>query len=273
MKNSCLLFIFFSVLSLQNLQAQRGFEVGAWAGGSWYLGDLNTEYDLSLPGAAGGLVGRFNFNHRISATGSLNYGRIRANDAKSNNSFQQLRNLNFYSDVFDAAAVIEFNFFPYLHGSATEYYTPYIFGGFNFFRFDPMTTLNGEKVSLREMGTEGQLPGQEYNFFSFGLAYGIGWKWDISRKWSLNIFVSSRSLFSDYIDDVSGVYPDYNQLMADRGADAVLLANRSEMEDFGSPGTQRGDATTNDSYHFIGLSIMRYFGRLNCPPISRIQGQ
>ncbi len=271
-KSSISIILIFCFLAI-HLQAQKGVELGGWLGSSWYLGDLNTEYDLGLPGGAGGLIARYNFNHRISVTAAGNYGRVRGDDARSNNSFQRNRNLHFYSDVYDVSAVAEFNFFPYFHGSELEYYTPYIFGGFNFFRFNPKAELNGTVYELREMGTEGQLPGQEYNFFSFGLAYGVGWKWDINRLWSINIFASSRRLFTDYLDDVSNVYPEYNQLRADRGDVAVLLANRSDMEDFGAAGTQRGDTTNNDSYHFVGISIMRYFGRLECPPISRIKEQ
>ena len=41
----CLLFLGICQLTT----AQRGWEIGAWAGTSTYFGDLNTNYDLSNP--------------------------------------------------------------------------------------------------------------------------------------------------------------------------------------------------------------------------------
>ncbi|MDX1408722.1 MAG: hypothetical protein R3330_11330, partial [Saprospiraceae bacterium] len=45
---------------------QRGYEVGIWLGGAHYFGDLNTTYRLDRPGLAAGVIGRYNFNSRLS---------------------------------------------------------------------------------------------------------------------------------------------------------------------------------------------------------------
>ncbi len=264
------ILVFLTVTCFQ-LQAQKGWELGGWLGSSFYFGDLNTSYDLSRPGLAAGLISRYNLNERLSFTGSFNYGRVRGSDEVSNNSFQRDRNLNFYSDIFDIATVVEFNFFPYIHGSYKQGFTPYIFAGANVFRYNPKKEFQGNIIDLVDYGTEGQFPGQEYNLVSFGAAYGIGVKWDINRLWSLNAFISGRRLLTDYLDDVSGEYPNYNQLKADRGDDAVEIANPSTTEGFGATNTQRGDSTKNDAYHFVGISMLRYFGKLECPKISTIK--
>ena len=84
--------------------------------------------------------------------------------------------------------------------------------------------------------------------------------------------VSAKMQFpmTDYLDDVSTVYPDYDDLESLRGEEAVQLSNRTLNEIAGLTGKQRGNSTNNDKYLFLGISVMKYFGRLDCPPISRI---
>ena len=162
-----LVFIFLGFLL--PLQAQKGWEVGGWAGVSHYFGDLNTSMNLSKPGVAFGAIGRYNFNTRTCAKVSLNYGFIRADDADSRNNFEVQRNLSFQSHLLDLTAQLEFNFLPYIHGSQDAYYTPYILAGFTIFNYNPTTELDGQRYALRDMGTEGQFLGDEYNIFSTAL--------------------------------------------------------------------------------------------------------
>lgn len=250
------------------LVAQKGYELGGWLGLAQYYGDLNTSINIKRPGPAGGLNARYNFNNRIGVKGSLNYGRISANDDLSMNNFERRRNLDFASNVFDFTGVGEFNFFEYKHGSKIENWTPYLGLGFSVFRFDPTSKLGDEKYHLRDFGTEGQAIGEEYLLISGGLTLSGGVKWDINRDWSLNAEISLRKLFTDYLDDVSTVYTDPVALRARRGDIAVALADKSIGDTVGRPGTQRGNSKDNDTYVFIGLSIMRYFGDIPCPKLT-----
>lgn len=257
----CVFSVVFSV------QAQKGWELGAWVGTSYYFGDLNTQFRLNKPGLAGGVVGRYNFNTRVSSNMSLNYGRIRANDEDSTNNFERLRNLSFYSDIFDFTANMEFNFFNYVHGTE-EWYTPYVFGGFSVFTYNPKTELDGETYTLRNFGTEGQFDGEEYGNIHAAFNVGVGLKWDINELYSFNVHIGSRKVFTDYLDDVSTTYADPTTIEVTRGMIAAQLADRSGIDGFATAGRQRGDSKENDSYHFIGISLMRYFGQLECPKIS-----
>lgn len=259
-----ILFLFLSV----HIQAQKGWELGGWLGTSYYLGDLNTEFRLNRPGLAGGLMARYNFNTRISSSTSLNYGRIRAKDEDSSNSYERMRNLSFYSNVFDLSSSMEFNFFNYVHGT-DEWYTPYVFGGFSVFSYNPKAELNGETYSLRSFTTEGQLDGESYGNIHAAFNVGIGMKWDINENWSFNVSLGSRKVFTDYLDDVSTSYPDQNTLTLTQGPIASQLSDRSGIDGFATQGRQRGDSKENDSYHFIGIGLMRYFGSLECPKISK----
>lgn len=265
----CLLMLTFGAF------AQKGWEAGPWAGIAYYFGDLNTNYDLSRPNLAGGIITRYNFNNRVGLKFGLGYGQVEADDAYSKNAFEQARNLSFRSNIFDVTASLEFNFLPYNHGSKYEFYTPYIFGGLTAFSFNPEAELDGVWYELRPLGTEGQFKGEEYYTVQMGLEYGVGFKVDLSYEWSLNFELSARHLYTDYLDDVSTVYADPDQIRSLRGDIAVELADRSIMIDgvsdsqLGIPGTQRGNSNNNDVYLFLKVGIVRYFGSLQCPTIGK----
>lgn len=254
-----------------SLSAQRGWEAGPWAGVAYYFGDLNTDFDLSKPGLSGGLVARYNFNNRVALKMSGNYGSISDTDEDSKNVFERARNLSFQSTILDAALQLEFNFLPYTHGSKDEFFTPYLFGGINAFYFNPKAELDGTLHELRPLGTEGQFKGEEYYTVTAGLVYGMGFKIDLSYEWSLNFELSSRYLYTDYLDDVSTVYPDRSDLIRSRGEIAAELSDRSiaipgvTEGPIGEEGRQRGDSSNNDSYVFLGVGLVYYFGDIRCP--------
>lgn len=248
--------------------SQKGYELGGWLGTSFYYGDLNNRLAIQKPGLAGGLNYRRNFNTRISFMTSLSYGRVGGDDANSPNNYEQNRNLSFSSSIIDLSGVLEFNFFDYIHGSKDEYYTPYIFVGLSAFRYNPTAKLNDQKYNLRDFGTEGQLTGDEYGSFSGSLIVGGGWKWDLTDDWSLNAHIRYHKIFTDYLDDVSNTFPDKTSLRDLRGDIAVQLSDRSLIEGIGEAGRQRGNNKDNDAFFFVGISLMRYFGNLECPRIS-----
>ncbi len=251
--------------------AQKGYEIGGWVGLSNYFGDLNTNYRLSKPGPAAGLIGRYDINSRMAVKLSANYGLLRADDADSDNSFERARNLSFQSNIFEGAFQYEFHFLPYLHGSDDRFYTPYLFAGLNFTHFNPRAKYNDEWVRLRPLGTEGQQPGNEYTSVTLGLLYGFGVKFDLNLYWSVNIELSGRTLFTDYLDDVSTTYPDLISLEAQRGPIAAALSDRSgEISEtsIGEFGRQRGNAQNNDGYAILSIGFVYYIPILECPDIS-----
>jgi len=253
------------------LYAQPGWEAGAMAGVAYYFGDLNTNYYLGLPNTAVGVLARYNFNERICIKGAAAFGHIEGNDAYSKNIFEKTRNLSFRSPVLDGSVQIEFNFLPYVHGSRDEYFSPYVFAGLSVFSFNPMAFYQNKWIALRPLGTEGQFRGEEYYTVQSALAFGGGVKMDLNKSWSLNFEISARNTGTDYLDDVSTVYPDMRDLERERGALAVALADRSvELpaipgSQVGERGSQRGNSLNKDMYLFATVGIVRYFGSLRCP--------
>ncbi len=271
MKKFSLLLLFSLSVTCLAL-AQRGPEIGGVVGLSNYFGDLNTNYSLKHLGPAAGIIYRYNFNNRLCVKFAGTVGRLEGRDSDSENSYQRSRNLSFRSIIVDASLQMEFNFFPYVHGSEQDFYTPYIFLGVGACYSNPKAELDGTLIALQPLGTEGQPIGGEYSLAQPALAYGIGFKTDLNPVWSLNIELSGRALFADYLDDVSTVYPNLLQLQNIRGSQAALLSDRSGevvAEPIGQPGRQRGNSKTNDAFAFVTVGLVYYLGELQCPSISR----
>jgi hypothetical protein len=262
---------FLTVSFSQSLIAQYG-EIGGWVGVSHYFGDLNPEFKFPKPGPAGGLGGRLNLTNRTSLKAGINYTLLRADDADSDDIFQQIRNLSFKSNVFEIFTQFEFNFLPFIPGSKDNFFSPYLFGGLNVFNFNPQAELDGTWYRLRSMGTEGQRPGEEYSLTQVGIVYGMGARWALNRQWSINLELSSRKLFTDYLDDVSTTYPNPDDLLRNRGEIALALSDRSSDSNgfpiyLNEPGRQRGDPAGNDFYVLLQIALMYHLGDVVCPSI------
>lgn len=253
--------------------AQQGWEIGGWLGSSHYFGDLNTSNRINRPHFAAGAVGRYNFNNRLCVKASANFGTVSAADKLSKNSYERQRNLDFKSQIFDGSVQLEFNFLPYIHGSNNEFFTPYALAGFSICKFDPTTQYQGKTVQLRPLGTEGQFLNAEYFGTAGSFLYGGGFKFDVTDKWSINIELAMRQTFTDYLDDVSGVYPNMKELKKTHGQIAVDLSDRSLLNADGtklaSRGVQRGNSQNNDTYGMLGVGLVYYFGDLKCPEFLR----
>lgn len=252
---------------LQSSQAQF-WEVGGWVGSSFYFGDLTPALKFRRPGLAFGAQVRRNFNARLSTKIGLQYAHLSAFDKDSPEAYAQARNLSFKSHIFEGNWMLEFNFLPFKHGSKDNF-TPYLSGGVAIYYFNPTAEYEGFQYKLRNLGTEGQTSIEAYSLVEPALVFGGGFKFDIGYALSMNIDISSRFLFTDYLDDVSGRYPDNRTLANNRGAISAALSDRSgEVNSdlrVGGEGRQRGDSKPRDSYLVIGVGIMYHFNEIVCP--------
>ncbi len=266
------LLLFLLTFSLQ-VFSQKGYELGGFIGVSNYVGDINPDFSLKTPGPSLAAIARYNFNTRTSLRLDLGAGRLAGKDALSENTFQQARNLSFRTDYVDASFGFEFNFFTLHHGSRDQYFTPYIFGGLALAYYNPKANIDDHWYALRYLGTEGQQVGKEYAQIAAGTAYGFGIKLDVNDVWSFNAELAVRQLGTDYLDDVSTVYPNMNELAARRGDLAVRLSDRSgELgadPPIGAPGRQRGNSKDNDLYYTFRVGMVYYIGFVQCPRICK----
>jgi hypothetical protein len=240
-------------------------ELGLTAGVCYYIGDLNPykHYPNGTALAYGGVF-RHNFDEHYALRLQGLFGKLRADDADSPDSLQQLRNLSFKANLFEASALLEINFFQYRSGGKDKKdWTPFVFAGLAYFRANPKAELNGTWYDLQPLGTEGQGSsggGEPYKVDQVCIPFGAGMKFNFHRV-DLQLEWGLRRTYTDYIDDVSSTYVDNDLLAYENGDLAAALADRSDLADSGfNTGRARGDNMTRDWYQYTGISLTVLLG-------------
>lgn len=264
MKRFLLLFIAFCplVLSAQSL------ELGILGGASNYEGDLASfAFVPEETHLAGGVFARYNVNKFLSVRAGLTVGRISGDDANSKENNRRRRNLKFFTGITEFALIAEWNIIGFDSYNLDRRFSPYVFIGAGFYKFDPMAEFEGRDIALQPLGTEGQGIdgfGQKYSLTQLSFPMGGGVKFAISENWGLGFEVGFRKTMTDYLDDVSTNYVERDVLISGSGELTANLANRTGeylgTEPISYPtGTQRGDVTDKDWYIFTGLTISYTF--------------
>lgn len=248
------------------------WEAGLTLGGANYFGDLSNNsnsfyFQEFRPG--GGLFLRYNLTDKLHFKASGNYMRIAGEDANSNIREVTQRNLSFRSSLIEVAVTAEWNIMGYEPYGMFQPFSPYLFAGIGGTHFTPQAELNGEWVNLAGLGTEGQGLAQypdrsDYSQMTLVIPFGVGAKYALNDNWNLGLELGLRATFTDYLDDVSGSYVSYQELLEGNGVTAATLGNRTgELNGTGpvtvATGTPRGDTNSRDWYVFIGLSISKNF--------------
>ncbi len=259
-----LLLVSCLLLSCLSSYAQYAFDFGIHAGASNYLGEIggkegtrkNFVSDLKITKtqfAVGGFV-RYKFLPMLSVKGGLNWLRLEGADKYSTNPARRGRNLSFKNDLIEAQVTAQIFFYEIQDLGHTYKYQNdlkmYAFFGVAEFYNNPKAHYNGQWVALQPLQTEGI----KYSKFGTAVPLGLGLFVTLKKKHRIGWEFEWRTTFTDYIDDVSTVYPDPTLLSS---AQAIALSNRrGEMGDQNgvasaenyTPGSKRGDPTHNDSY-------------------------
>ncbi|MCX6182334.1 MAG: DUF6089 family protein [Bacteroidetes bacterium] len=254
-----LLLLLFSIpfKSYSSFTIRPYSEIGIFGGTSYYLGELNhVHFPMKLLQPAGGLFYRYNLNGHYALRSFINYSEVKGYDVYSNNVFEKNRGLSFASKILEVGSILEFNFYEFaLYKDAKRKITPFIFGGLNYFYFNPQGNIGGSWVDLQPLGTEGQgtsaFPNRhKYSLHQIGMPMGIGVKVKIQR-FAITAEWGIRKTFTDYIDDVSTTYVNPNLL----SGEAAQLANRGTVPSATLTDKQRGNSKTSDWYVFTGITI------------------
>lgn len=254
--------ILLCLLATTETRAQYN-EMGIMLGASNYKGELSRNlFNDKFIHPAIGIFYRHNFDRRRSWKIELNYGKISGDDAKADSPFELDRNLSFYSSILEISPQFEFNFLPFETGRYDYPFTPYLFTGIAFFRFNPKAKIGDNSYALQPLGTEGQGSNGLKPYKRFQVAIPIGGGIKISAgSIGIGIEVGARRTYTDYLDDVSTVYPDMAVLLADKGPVAVALSDRSFSRLDTSAAVplafkkQRGNSTDKDWYLFAGVTV------------------
>ena len=247
-------------LNLLFVQAQR-VHIGVAGGLANYNGDLLDKlYAKKITNGFIGLTVHYELQDQILIRGAYNFARVNGSDIYSEKPYLVLRNLSFESAISEFSVVGEY----YLFNLYERRFSPYGFIGLGVFHFNPYSyDSTGIKVFLKPLSTEGQgiySNKKEYSLWQPTIPIGAGVKFAITENLRIGIEIGLRKLFTDYLDDVSTSYPDFNDLLAARGQTAVDFAYRGDEIPGGDPvfptkETQRGGAEQKDIYYFTGLNI------------------
>lgn len=238
------------------------------------LGGLNrigTDYSfVDLEWSQTRIGGHFGYRYRLRPLWStktiIQYGWFAGDDKKTNEPYRHNRNLSFSTHMFELSQHLELIIFNNEHfgkrhsmkglkGMRNKNTLVYVFSGFSGFLYLPKAKGG---PFLRPLTTEGQgLPGgpNKYGMFNYGIPFGMGCKVGIDALWRVTFELSYTKTFTDYFDDVSGVYYDFEGNGFTEPAQADLSSGA--FGSWTSAGEIRGDSKQNDAYFFFNISAVR----------------
>jgi hypothetical protein len=242
------------VIFVSDVSAQKR-ELGFMLGGSFYMGDMNQLVPFKKTRPAGAIIYRYNYNPRTAFKASVLFGQIAGEDASTNNSSQLHRNLDFKTYIAEVSAQWEFNFLNYKTDDEDMPFSPYFFAGLSLFNFNPKGSLGNDWYKLHDLSTETNK--KNYSRFQIAIPFGLGLKYAVNKHVTFGAEWGMRKTFTDYLDDLSGTYPDPTQIDAQSRA----LSDKSVYPDDGlsNTGRQRGNPDTKDWYSFFGLTFSYKF--------------
>ena len=256
---------------------QQG-EFGITAGAAHYFGDLNTRVSLNRPKPALGLFYRKQFNNYLALRISAHYAQLGYSDIYSKNSYQNSRNLSFNTDIIEFAVHGDFNFFKFVPGDPEFSFTPYATIGVGVFSYNPYAYLDGKKVYLRPLGTEGQNIGYKgadgkvrkpYGSTAICVPIGLGVKYSLNNDLNLSFQIADRLTTTDYIDDVSTTYVGIDKFPPLNGQPSIagILQDRSNEKGtpIGVEGRQRGWSKQKDQYVIAEIGLSFNISSYKCP--------
>ncbi len=209
----CALFcLYFGIPLLATCQSNLSkFELGVNAGVFVYQGDLTP----SQLGSYQTLKPEINFfvNRILNAVFSLRtnlaIGRLKGDDAKySTPGYRQQRNLNFKSPVFEISELLVADIFKKNLSGRSPRVSPYLFAGLGFSFLNikrDWSRFNAEYFSSESTTLSGLAADKQHPLPTLipVLPMGIGIRYPISSRISINAETSYRFTFSDYLDGFS----------------------------------------------------------------------
>ncbi len=222
------LMLFFGAINAQT------YEVGVFAGGTNNIGDVGrTNFILPSGPAFGGLF-KWNKSKRYAWRASIMYGEFTADDSKSSISSREQRKLLMKNSVLEFSAGLEVNFVEYNLHKLGPAFTPYLYTGVTYFRYD---------YNYFDVGV---LQDANQKDGTFAIPMVVGFKKRISQFLILGGEIGARYTFTDNLDASN---PEKLELLDING---VPFEPRL------------GNILSDDWYVFSGLTLTYTFGRKPC---------
>jgi len=195
---------------------QQSVDVGLFGGAGTYFGDMTkSDFGKSVNPAYGAFM-RFNFNPRYALRFNVLNGSI-----GSTGSFEG-QPWNFKKNVLDISLQFEFNFFKYIVGDKETPYSTYLFAGVGMqtYKYSLDPNLIQPLVDASYLANASQLG----PVLTPTIPFGLGFKFNVSKRIGLGIEGGLRKTFSDKLDNLDDplsynnttVTPNVNVTYTDR---------------------------------------------------------
>jgi hypothetical protein len=188
-----LVFFLMGFLTITSL-AQTSVDIGIFGGGGTYFGDMTkVDFQKSVNPAYGAFL-RYNFNPRYGLRLNVLNGTIGAEGHYDG------VNWPFSKNVMDISLLFEFNYLKYIVGDKTTPWSTFLFGGLGFqmydyeFRRDELVPLV-DPTYFNYVHTSGGV-------IAPTIPFGLGVKYNLSRKWGIGLEGGLRKSLSDKLDDL-----------------------------------------------------------------------
>ncbi|MBM1106065.1 hypothetical protein JQC67_07960 [Aurantibacter crassamenti] len=224
------LIVVIFVLLVSQISAQT-YEVGAFLGGANNIGDVGRTNFILPSGIAYGGLFKWNKSKRYAWRASVVHGKFTADDNKSSIASRRQRGYVVKNAITEASLGLEFNFVEYNLHKLGHAFTPYLYTGVTYFRYDFNYFDAGQLINFNQ--TDG----------SFAIPMTVGAKYRLNQFFILGVEIGARYTFTDNLD-------------ASNPSKSKLISNQLDV-DF-------GNIFSDDWYVFSGLTLTYTFGRKPC---------
>ncbi|MGB5508954.1 DUF6089 family protein [Robiginitalea sp.] len=214
-------------LLMTGLARAQTYEVGLFAGGANNIGDIGSMNYIAPSGPAFGALFKWNKSKRYAWRGHVIYGSFTADDAKSDMRSRVQRNLRMEQSVMEFSAGLEFNFVEYNLHKLGPAFTPYLYTGLTYFRYDYNYFDAGRLIDLNQRDG------------SIAIPMTAGAKLRLNQFLIIGAEIGARYTFTDNLD--------------------ASNPEGTQFEDF-----RLGNVFSDDWYVFSGITLTFTFGRKPC---------
>ena len=214
-------------LLITGLARAQTYEVGLFVGGANNIGDIGSMNYIAPSGPAFGALFKWNKSKRYAWRGHVIYGSFTADDAKSNMRSREQRDLSMEQSIMEFSAGLEFNFVEYNLHKLGPAFTPYLYTGLTYFRYDYNYFDAGRLIDLNQRDG------------SIAIPMTAGAKIRLNQFLILGAEIGARYTFTDNLD-------------------------ASNPEGLPIEVQQLGNIFSDDWYVFSGITLTYTFGRKPC---------
>ncbi len=227
---------------------------------------------------------KYRLADRLGAKFTFTFSKVAADDANATNPARRARNLNFKSNLAEFGIGMDYYFLREKEiprysseGNFWKKWSGYFTVGLSLLHFNPMGKYEGHWYELQPLCTEGQGTGVEFSVSEGGNEYvvaaadqykltaisipvGVGFKYQVTRDVSLGIEFVQHFTTTDYIDDCSSYYFNYNDfpdITPPSEMTTIFADRRGSVPGASSAttGSKRGNSGYNDTYFTTAFTV------------------